>query len=77
VGNWDDISATLGELDGDSSNIIDLIQRSYDVSEIVLALVCCIDLHANFVMGLIITRDLYLHTVRASRLLHAVRKQFQ
>ncbi|CAB3982438.1 Hypothetical predicted protein [Paramuricea clavata] len=30
VSNWDDISATLGELDGDSSNIIDLIQRSYD-----------------------------------------------
>ncbi|CAB4007344.1 Hypothetical predicted protein, partial [Paramuricea clavata] len=30
VSNWDDISATLEELDGDSSKIIDLIQRSYD-----------------------------------------------
>ena len=39
MSNWDDISATLEELDGDSSNIIDLIQRSYDVSETVLALI--------------------------------------
>ena len=34
--NWAAVGATLGELDKTSSNIIDLIQKSYDVSEIVL-----------------------------------------
>ncbi|CAB4035009.1 Hypothetical predicted protein, partial [Paramuricea clavata] len=39
VENWAAVGATLGELDKTSSNIIDLIQKSYDVSEIVLVLV--------------------------------------
>ena len=37
MNKWESsLSATLGKLDGDSSNIIDLIQESYDVSKDVL-----------------------------------------